>query len=61
LKDLTIKNRRIMVNLLTSEERGIAYCDPLFISKHDIDKWAVIFKKETFSNLILVGQLDNLL
>ena len=61
LKDLTIKNRPIKVNLLTSEEGGIADCDTLFISKHDIDKWAVLFEKETFSNLMLVGEFDNFL
>ena len=61
LKDLTIKNRPIIVNLLTAEVVGTVDCNTLFVSKVDIHKWQVLFEKEELAKLMLVGEFDGFL
>lgn len=59
LKDLTIENRPLVVNLVTIQTEDLIKCDTLFISKKDNEKWKRLLAKGLFSKSMLVGEFES--
>lgn len=59
LKGLTIENRPVVVNLLTSATEDSIECHTLFVTKADVDKWNRLMAKGRLSQSMLVGEFQS--
>jgi len=58
LKDLKVKERPVVINLLVAQTENINQCNSLYIAKEDMEKWSSLSDMHSDSKMMLVGDFE---